>query len=83
MRTTTIIEGIKDSQKIRVIINGVGFYTTVKGVDDICFSTPRTLVYKALHEIAGSPKIKGFASRGTIVINGKPTEVDYQVDLVV
>lgn len=82
MRTKAIITGLKDSQKIRVIINGVGFYTTVRGVDDICFSTPRTLVYKALHEIAGA-NIKGFASRGTIVINGKPTEVDYQVDLVV
>ena len=32
MRTKVIFDGLKNSQKIRVIINGVIVYTTVKGV---------------------------------------------------
>jgi hypothetical protein len=32
MRTKTIVDGLKNSQKLRVIINGVIVYTTVKGV---------------------------------------------------
>ena len=32
MRTKVIIDGLKNSQKIRVIINGVIVYTTIKGV---------------------------------------------------
>lgn len=32
MRTKTLIDGFKNSQKIRVIIDGFGIYTTVGGV---------------------------------------------------
>lgn len=32
MRTKTLIHGFKNSQKIRVIIDGFGIYTTVGGV---------------------------------------------------
>ena len=32
MRTKVIFDGLKNSQKIRVIINGVVVYTTIKGV---------------------------------------------------
>jgi hypothetical protein len=32
MRTKVIFDGLKNSQKIRVIINGVTVYTTIKGV---------------------------------------------------
>ena len=32
MRTKVIFDGLKNSQKIRVIINGVIVYTTIKGV---------------------------------------------------
>jgi len=32
MRTKVIIDGLKNSQKLRVIINGITVYTTIKGV---------------------------------------------------
>ena len=32
MRTKVIFDGLKNSQKIRVIINGAIVYTTIKGV---------------------------------------------------
>ena len=32
MRTKVIFDGLKNSQKLRVIINGVTVYTTIKGV---------------------------------------------------
>jgi hypothetical protein len=32
MRTKVIFDGLKNSQKIRVIINGITIYTTIKGV---------------------------------------------------
>ena len=32
MRTKTLIDGFKNSQKLRLIINGIIVYTTVKGV---------------------------------------------------
>jgi len=32
MRTKVIFDGLKNSQKIRVIIDGVIIYTTIKGV---------------------------------------------------
>lgn len=35
MRTKTLIHGFKNSQKIRVIIDGFGIYTTVGGVSGV------------------------------------------------
>ena len=35
MRTKTYIQGFKNSQKIRVIIDGFGIYTTVAGVPQV------------------------------------------------
>ena len=35
MRTKTLIDGFKNSQKIRVIIDGFGIYTTVGGVSSV------------------------------------------------
>ena len=35
MRTKTLIHGFKNSQKIRVVIDGFGIYTTVGGVSGV------------------------------------------------
>ena len=32
MRTKTILDGLKNSQKLRIVIEGIVVYTTVKGV---------------------------------------------------
>ena len=39
MRTKTLIPGFKNSQKIRVIVDGVGIYTTVGATASIFFSS--------------------------------------------
>jgi hypothetical protein len=82
MRQKRIIQGLNNSQKIRVIVNGVGFYTTVMGMTQMCFTSQRVAVWTALERIARE-KILGFAGR-TSAYDGKMqrTEIDFQVDLI-
>lgn len=76
MRTKRIYANIKNSQKIRVILNGVGVYTTVMQAQGIFSHTyHRVAVDVALTEIAQQRgKILGYATRW----NG----IDVQVDLL-
>lgn len=64
MRTKTLIDGFKNSQKLRVIINGVALYTTIKGVmfDVFGYGEQRSAVCDALfalrsHRSAGEPAV--------------------------
>lgn len=77
-----VIAGLKNSQKIRVIVNGVGFYTTVYGMTEMCFTEQRVAVWNALEAIARE-KLGGFAYRSTFY-NDKmeKTSIDVQVDLI-
>jgi hypothetical protein len=81
MRAKRIVAGLNNSQKIRVIVNGVGFHTTVQGMTEMCFTDQRVAVWTALERIAREG-IRGFASR-TAVYDDKmqKTYVDFQVDL--
>ena len=82
MRQKRIIEGLNNSQKIRVIVNGVGFYTTVMGMTQMCFTSQRVAVWQALERIA-QEKIVGFASSTTFYNEKMEQErIDFQVDLV-
>jgi hypothetical protein len=76
MRTKTIVQGLKNSQRIRVILQRVGFHTTIQGVvDNMSYTDQIFVVMNALGKIAESDgKITGFGSN----ING----YDIQVDLV-
>ncbi len=76
MRTKQLYPGINNSQKIRVILNGVGVYTTVMQTQGIFSHTyHRVAVDVALTEIAQQRgKIVGYATRW----NG----IDVQVDLL-
>ena len=75
MRIQQCVRGLNNSQRIRVIVDGVGFYTTVQGAMLICTNKHRIAVDYALHQIAKEKKnITGFGSN----ING----VDVQVDLM-
>jgi len=77
-----IIKGLKNSQKIRVIVNGVGFYTTVEGMTQMCFTEQKVAVWQALERIAAE-KIQGFASSTTFYNEKLERErVDFQVNLV-
>lgn len=81
MRMKQVIRGLNNSQKIRVIINGVGFHTTVMGMTEMLFSEQRVTVWLALEQIARE-KIQGVGSR-TWFYNDKmeKSSVDYQVNL--
>jgi hypothetical protein len=50
MRRATVIKGLKNSQKIRVIVDGVGLYMTVGDTDSIFSTTShRQAVQHTLH----------------------------------
>ena len=93
MRKPTFIQGFKNSQKIRVIVNGVGFYTTVIGTSDMCTREHRMAVQVALQNLAydrGMAKVRnthepvGFGFNYRYTENAGKTEVliPVQVDLV-
>ena len=90
MRTKALYPGIKNSQKIRIMIDGFGIYTTVANIPNICTTTHRTAIESAMLSLASSlphivtgKKITGLGS-GITVYNGKMESVrhDVQVDLV-
>jgi len=87
MRTKVMFPGVKNSQKIRVLVDGFGMYMRVQDVDSICTGKHRAAIYSALttlgSSIAAGNKITGFAS-GVSVYDDKmqDTRVDVQVDLV-
>jgi hypothetical protein len=82
MRTKQVIQGLNNSQKIRVIVNGVGFHTTVTGMTEMLFTDQRVAIWNAL-ELIAREGIQGVASR-TWFYNDKMEKsfVDYQVDIV-
>ena len=64
MRMKQVIRGLNNSQKIRVIVNGVGFNTTVLGMTEMCFTDQRIAVWLALERIA-MEKLQGFLATGS------------------
>jgi hypothetical protein len=82
MRRKQIIQGLNNSQRIRVIVNGVGFNTTVEGATEMPFSDQRVAVWNAL-EVIGREKIQGFGGQ-TKVYDGKMkvVNIDFQVNLL-
>ena len=76
MRTKQLYVGINNSQKIRVILNGVGIYTTVAGTQSIFATTLHQMAVEAgLLEIQKQKgAINGYASR--------EMGIDFQVDLI-
>ena len=88
MRSKRWIDGLNNSQKIRVICNGVGFYTTVRGAFDMCIHEQRVAVTSALSSLGSSQYLPedqrpmGFATRVKCFGHeGKEVSVDVQVDL--
>ncbi len=87
MRRSQVIKGLNNSQKVRVIVNGVGFYTTVEGATEMPFTEQRIAVWNALQYVSDRRKagetITGYCSR-TSLYNSKDerVDVDFQVDLV-
>jgi hypothetical protein len=91
MRTKRLIDGLNNSQKIRVIVNGVGFYTTVEGAINMAFRSQRSAVMMALVSVGLSQtlpvadRITGLARTYRVyddANDSKQIEVAVQVDLV-
>jgi len=90
MRSRLVV-GLKNSQKIRVIVNGVAFHTTVQGaLEGMSFVDQRLAVSHVLTEIGlGQYASEGFptincVTRNVRVFNHKNerVSVDVQIDLV-
>lgn len=81
MRTKVIIDGLKNTQKFRAIVNGVIIGDLqVKDIVTNRFGQreQRIAVFQALYEIAMSVRI----GRPTTGFAGRFQDVDVQVDLV-
>ena len=88
MRTKTVIEGLKNSQKFRVIFKGdgseneIGLYMTIKQMTEMFATTlARTLVWEALIELSYERRL-AVATRNPVptglgtTIRGKQIQVD-------
>lgn len=96
MRMKRMIDGLDNGQKIRVIVDGVGFHTTVKGAFDLVYYHHRVAAVQALTSLAlnrtlafGREKPTGLATAydvrkltGVTEDEGKLIRVDVQVDLL-
>ena len=89
MKTKRWVDGLNNSQKIRVIVDGVGFYTTVQGAFDLCFHHQRVAVTSALSWIGMNQqnpvdrRMTGYGTRMNVLNHeGKEVEVEVQIDLV-
>jgi|APGre2960657373_1045057.scaffolds.fasta_scaffold238103_1 hypothetical protein len=95
MRTKRFIDGLNNSQKIRVIINGIGFHTTVEGAFNMAFRSQQMAVTQVLQSIGWNRRaLKGrvvdlsntMTGMGTRVRvygeDDKLVEFDVQIDLI-
>ena len=83
MRRATVIKGLKNSQKIRVIVDGVGLYMTVGDTDSIFSTTShRSAVQHTLHLMV-EEKCGGISHTVTMYDHKLTrSSVTLQVDLV-
>ena len=81
MKVKRIIPGINNNQRFRVILNGVGFYSTVKDMTDMPFTEQRVAVWTAMERLVnGMPKSTGFSTTHRIY-NSKMEVKEYQVQI--
>jgi hypothetical protein len=84
MRRRQVIKGFKNSQRIRVIMDGIGFNSTVQDALEGPFTIQNTVIQIALEKmINGSPKSTGFATRVTTYDSKmRAKDFDIQIDLL-
>jgi hypothetical protein len=86
MRTKTLFPGLKNSQRIRVMVAGFGMYMTVADTTDICTSNHNAAVFSALttlsRDIQNGKKISGFGTNVTVYDSKmNASQIDVQIDL--
>jgi ABC-type thiamine transport system substrate-binding protein len=89
MRTTTLFKTIKNSQKIRVIMNGVGIYTTVKDMRNTFATTNHGLAAESVLFCLSEDRRKAIRENQRHLptgllkrINFADIDFDVQVDIV-
>lgn len=95
MRTKRFIDGLNNSQKIRVIINGIGFHTTVEGAFNMAFRSQQLAVTQVLQSLGWNRRalkgrvvdlsntMTGLATRVRVYgEDDKLVEFDVQIDLI-
>jgi hypothetical protein len=84
MRRRQVIKGFKNSQRIRVILDGIGFNSTVQDALEGPFTIQNTVIQVALEKmINGSPKSTGFVTRVTTYDSKmRSKDFDIQIDLI-
>jgi hypothetical protein len=95
MRTKRFIDGLNNSQKIRVIVNGIGFHTTVEGAFNMAFRSQQLAVTQVLQSIGWNRRalkgrvvdlsntMTGLATRVRVYgEDDKLVEFDVQIDLI-
>ena len=82
MRAKRLIPGLNNNQKIRVIIDGVGFLSTVKDVESMPFVSQRIAVQSVLMSM-GAQGVLGMATTQRVYTERQTTEeYQVQVDLI-
>jgi hypothetical protein len=86
MRTKQWISGLNNNQRIRAIVNGVGFITTVKDALSGPISTQTNAMYSALMSLSRAKREADSNGIGRIfkVYDNKMRHIEYdiQVDLI-
>lgn len=84
MRTKVIVDGLNNSQKLRVILNGVHVYTTVKGMafDTFGQTEQRVAVWDAVMRLAIDRRIAKIGEGVPTGLSGEFRGHQVQVDLV-
>jgi hypothetical protein len=78
MRTKTLIYGFKNSQKIRVIIDGLGIYMTVGDIADKFATTKhRAAVWLTAEKLSGERQA-AYAKHGW---SGVPTSISHRINV--
>lgn len=87
MRTKQWISGLNNKQRIRAIVNNVGFYCTVEDALSSPFSTQSLAMHSILMQLVSArrkePEVTGFSTT-VRVYDDKMQQIsfDMQVDLV-
>ena len=81
MKTKQIIPGVNNHQRFRVILNGVGFYTTVKEMTNMPFTDQRVAVWTAMEKLKnGNPQSTGIGTTHR-VYDSKMQVKEYQIQI--
>ena len=83
MNRKQIVKGLNNSQRIRVIVNNVGFGGTIGEIlNSMCFTEQRVAVWRAL-EVMAREGITGYGGQNRVYDDKMQVEtVSFQVNLV-